>query len=405
MKRIAALVVFLTLFTGHDARAADSLSVSAQIRHRFEVDDRSFTGADARTYGLLRSRLNLRFDRTDDLSGFIQIQDSRTMGEETSTLTDGSADNLDVHQAWVRVRKVFDSPLDATLGRMEASYGSERLIGAVGWHNIGRSFDGIVVGGATRDRKAKADAFYFTEVEKMNPGDLGDRRILGLYGEIAPWSGEALQPFVIWQRQVPSRALSRVTIGFRATGDTGGWKHDVEAAYQTGDLAGLDVQAWMAAANVSRIWSTVSAKPEVSAGVDYLSGDDQPASGKLKVFDTLYATNHKFYGFMDYFVNIPADTWGAGLMDAHGAVSVQASPRVGLSLAYHLFRAAEEIDLGPPGPSRDFGQELDFTARHKYNDALSVTAGASTFMPGTVFETIRGDDTTTWFYLMTTVAL
>ena len=40
-------------------------------------------------------------------------------------------------------------------------------------------------------------------------------------------------------------------------------------------------------------------KPAIGVGIDYLSGDDGQDADKYKVFNTLYATNHKYYGFMD----------------------------------------------------------------------------------------------------------
>lgn len=48
---------------------------------------------------------------------------------------------------------------------------------------------------------------------------------------------------------------------------------------------------------------------------DHLSGDDDPSDGTVRVFDTLFATNHKFYGLADYFLNIPVQTVGRGLQD------------------------------------------------------------------------------------------
>ena len=35
----------------------------------------------------------------------------------------------------------------------------------------------------------------------------------------------------------------------------------------------------------------------------------------MKVFDTLFTTNHKFYGLADLFLNIPLQTDGRGLQD------------------------------------------------------------------------------------------
>ena len=52
---------------------------------------------------------------------------------------------LILHQAYFSVNKLFDLPLNLKLGRMELSYGPQRLIGAVGWHNVGRSFDGGIL--------------------------------------------------------------------------------------------------------------------------------------------------------------------------------------------------------------------------------------------------------------------
>jgi len=66
----------------------------------------------------------------------------------------------------------------------------------------------------------------------------------------------------------------------------------------------------------------MSMSPVLSAGVDYLSGDDGEDETKYKVFNTLYATNHKFYGFMDYFLNLPVHTYGKGLMDMHGKLNL-----------------------------------------------------------------------------------
>lgn len=48
---------------------------------------------------------------------------------------------------------------------------------------------------------------------------------------------------------------------------------------------------------------------------DLLSGDADPNDGDTKVFDTMFATNHKFYGFADMFLNISVHTGGQGLQD------------------------------------------------------------------------------------------
>ena len=51
------------------------------------------------------------------------------------------ADSIELHQAIVGVGNLKEFPLALKVGRMEMSYGDERLIGAFGWNNIGRTFD------------------------------------------------------------------------------------------------------------------------------------------------------------------------------------------------------------------------------------------------------------------------
>jgi hypothetical protein len=63
---------------------------------------------------------------------FVQLQDSRQFGEETSTLADGSADNIDFHQADLKLDQLSSARLSLTLGRQELAYVGQRLIGAVG---------------------------------------------------------------------------------------------------------------------------------------------------------------------------------------------------------------------------------------------------------------------------------
>jgi len=51
---------------------------------------------------------------------------------------DGSADSFDLHQGFVTINNFFNFPVTLKLGRYEVIYGPQRLMGAVGWHNVGR---------------------------------------------------------------------------------------------------------------------------------------------------------------------------------------------------------------------------------------------------------------------------
>ncbi len=375
-----------------------------QVRHRFEANDRDFNNdTDIITFNLLRSRFGVRIVPVENTDAFLQVQDSRTFGEERNTLTDGEADQLDLHQGYVKISNLFDWPVDLQLGRFEANYGSQRLIGAVGWHNIGRSFDGVLV--RLHPRNVKIDLFNLKLVEKLEPGGTGDLNVLGVNGDVQLIGNYTTQAFVIWQRAHPSSALNRYTIGFYLNGTTANFRPEIEVAYQGGEREEIDVSALLVALNLGYTVAGASLSPGFSVGIDYLSGDDDPTDGTYKVFDTLYATNHKFYGFMDYFLNIPVHTFGLGLRDVHAKVSFKPHSDLSLRLAYHNFSANEDFTLAGGSASTRFGDEVDLTFVFSYNPWVTFTGGASLFTPGPIFEETRDEDLGIWGYVMTVVNL
>ncbi len=400
---ILAVVLMLVMTMFQFAGDKDTLKYSLQIRHRFEMNGKDFNSdTDASNYNLLRTRFSLTFKPLKNMEAFVQFQDARVFGEETSTLGDGSADRFDLHQGYFKVKEFLGMPLTLKLGRMEVVYGPQRLIGAVGWHNIGRSFDGVIF--TFNFSKVSIDIFNLKEIENLEVGDIGDKNVMGINADFKLSSKYTAQAFFIWQKMNPSDFLSRYTTGIYVKGKLGAFRHELELAYQGGKLGGmdplpgLDVSAFLAAFNFGYTLSDSGLSPDIALGVDYLSGDDNFGDNKYEVFDTLYATNHKYYGFMDYFLNIPVHTQGLGLMDVHAAVSVKPSAQMSASLKYHNFRAnVEHMATG----SKSFGSELDLTVKYTYNKHLSFVLGASAFMPGEIFKMTRGEDTATWLYLMT----
>ena len=379
-------------------------SLNGQIRHRFEYNNKDLNSdVDAVSFNLLRTRIGVRFEPAAHTEALLQVQDARTLGEETNTLTDGSADQLDLHQAYFKIVDLFNAPVDIQVGRFEAKYGSERLIGAVGWHNIGRSFDGVLV--RLHPENAKIDVFNYKVAEKLQPGETGDLNVLGIYGDFPLIEGYTTQAFALWQRAYPTSSLSRYTIGGFVKGRTANVLSTVEWAYQGGKRENMDVAAYMVTFDLGYAFPKLTYAPILSAGIDYLSGDNNPAGGTYKVFDTLYATNHKFYGFMDYFLNIPVHTSGLGLRDLHAALAAKPHKRAGVKLVYHHFQANEDFALGGGAFSTHFGDEVDLTLNVKYNPRVTFVGGGSVFVPGRIFDVTRGSDTGFWAYAMTIVNL
>ncbi|MEX0599984.1 MAG: alginate export family protein [Rhodothermales bacterium] len=397
---LSALAVLTASISFAQGEQDEAHHLEGQLRHRLEVDARNNApGRDAVAFQLLRSRLGFRAFPTARTEVFLQVQDSRVMGEEASTL-DGSANAFDLHQGFVTLKRVFGRPLDIQAGRFETVYGSERLVGAVGWHNVGRSFDGVRLRWSEAD--VDVDAFHLQIREELREAGEGDVRFMGTWLEGRWIDGLTTNVFALWERATPSDLLSRYTTGAELTGRFGAFDPRLELAYQGGRADGERVSAYMAAFRIDARLAYGPLDPVVSAGVDLLSGDDHPGSGTRRVFHTLYATNHKYYGLMDLFVSLPADTYGGGLRDYHLGTSVAPRSKIRLHVDVHHFRSDKPVALSS-GTARTFGTEVDATVAVAFDDATSISLGGALFAPAEIEREKRSRDTFLWGYVMTVV--
>ncbi|MFC1557427.1 alginate export family protein [candidate division KSB1 bacterium] len=404
MKKILLVVLLAGIVIPHDGLAQGLWSFGGQVRHRYEMDNKDFNSdTNFDNFSLLRSRFNALYRHSDNVEAFFQLQDSRTFGEETSTLDDGSADNIDFHQVYVRINNLFDYPVDVKLGRMEAIYGNERLLGAVGWHNVARSFDGFIF--SIRGKSFVVDIFNFKEIEARQAGENLDRNLYGVYGIVNNSDSYSIQPYILYQRQQPTRVLNRITFGTYVDGTSGNFSYKTEIAFQTGDRFDRDVNAYLTSAALRYTHPQLSYSPVLTGGVDIVSGDSNLLDNNYRIFDTMYATNHKFYGFMDYFLNIPDNTLGMGLNDLYAGLELHPLDRLNIAAVGHLMLSNKDYQLLSGSASNSFGSEIDITLRHAYDETVSVVGGLSFFLPGDIFKEVRGDDASTWLYLMTTVNL
>jgi hypothetical protein len=423
MKRAVLTFVLLVVLVagyGAEAFAEGKIKPFAQVRWRFEASNKDFNGSTAyNNFNLLRSRLGMKYMPSEDIKAVVMIQDSRVYGSESNTLLDGSADFLDLRDGYFRVNNFFKAPLDLQVGRMRVSYGDQRLIGAVEWHNIGRAFDGLIVD--VHGDKFWVDLFNFTVVDSLFHGDHKDMYFYGAYANIKIKDEHKTELFATWQRRQPRRVLNRGTIGWYLNGSFGGLSYKSDLGYQFGDIktsssndfaTGISygdlqqtVQAFMVTLRLGYIFKDVKTSPAIFGAVDFLSGDDNLEDDKYKVFDTMYATNHKFYGYMDYFLVIPRDTYGRGLVDAWGRFKFSPFKKTPMWLDVHYLQANKDVfvrdedTMETENTGTTFGTEIDFVVKHTYTENFWFEAGASWFGPGEVFKAVRGTDSSTWFYI------
>ncbi|HUH12859.1 MAG TPA: alginate export family protein, partial [Longimicrobiales bacterium] len=281
------------LLAGALDTGAQTVELGGQVRPRLEFRSPQLDPDPATVFTSMRTRLWLSAVLQEDVSALVQIQDVRLWGEETSTI-DASADALDFHQAWVELGNPAAGARALRVGRQELAYGEERLLGALDWVQGARAFDGARL--RTRHGDLALDGFAMRlREDEVYPSDAS---FLGLYGTL-PMAG-LLDLYALYNTEGDD-VTDQYTLGGRWVGVPGPLSWRIEAARQVGVRQGLDVAAYLLAV---RLGFSLGAVGGAELWYDRLSGDDDPLDDEVRVFDTLFATNHKFYGYMDLFTNI-----------------------------------------------------------------------------------------------------
>ena len=176
---MTAQLLFIMLSKSH---GQEQVKLIGQIRYRYEISKRDFNkDTNPTSYNLLQTRAGLFYVPASDVAVFLQLQDSRILVEKESTL-DGNAKRFDMHQAYLDIENLFHLPLALRLGRFESSFSNQRLIGAVGWNNAGRSFNGGFV--AYHTTRGDITLFGYKINEQLNSGNEDDENFWGLWAAL-----------------------------------------------------------------------------------------------------------------------------------------------------------------------------------------------------------------------------
>jgi hypothetical protein len=393
--------------------------------------------------------LNAKADILPDLSAFIQLQSTRRWGETGST--DSPSENnsftpndndasVGIHQAYFTVKNFAGVPVDLQAGRQEVILDGHRLFGHTGWTTGAQSHDAVRLTHAQGNhtlayawvRAADAGGTHDAQEADLHLVYANMKGILGgglsLYAvylddDCSPTG--AVSPLTCGSTDAAPLNNGFATLGLRQAGQLAGLDYRAEFYYQTGDAEGdatrvtgyttvedVDRSAFMFGARIGKKFNNVMWKPKVTLWYDYLSGtsEEDRADGEFNTFHTLFDTGHKFYGFMDLFLNAQNHgTKNLGLIDYAVKVAISPAAKWTLKADWHWFQTAEGIDANPnlagSGAERfdgnDLGYELDLTLVHKYSSNMTVSAGYSQFGSESGYMTLKGGsrDVGRWGYL------
>ncbi len=393
--------------------AADSTFVwNGEARFRGELDGRDFRNSTpANVYTLLRMRLGGDFLPDPNVHLFIQIQDARVLGGDDgggSAVAPAGRSTLDLHQGYLRLDELFTEGLSMQVGRMEFSFGNERLVGADDWSTAGRSFDGALFRYRWADQSLSVFGSILsgavTAPPVVSPLTVGPAPRKGSYFSGAYYSRDVWTELLVdgflfyeWDQNqlVPGHAdLSRFTAGVSASGSRSEWFYGAEGAYQGGTRSVTSIAAFLAAAHAGLTFGEASPS-SVALAYEYLSGTPLDVTND-RTFEPMFPSSHRFYGLMDYFTDVSASTFGRGLQDFFIEARTVALNDLTLSIAAHRFFTAEVWSR-----ERDLGSELDLVAALGYSRHADFLFGASAFVPGVIMRGWFGGSDVSWWASLT----
>ncbi|MGB9500096.1 MAG: alginate export family protein [Dissulfuribacterales bacterium] len=425
MKKI--LLLMLILFLAAPAYAiniADNVDFGGEVRLRgydfqnfwtFDYQD------DVDNYSTFRLRSSLYAKVTLDngVSGFIKLS-NQTYGEGLSDYEDNKSDKVFIDNAYIDVKKLFNTSIDLRAGRQNLMYGTGFVLfdGQSQFASTSFYFDGIKLSFPLGDN-AVVDCLYFKDQENdradwINPKIANDPEddditLTGAYITAhCPVIGGQQELYAL-NREDENSKKDITMYGLRLSDKFDfGLDYSGEIAFQTGDAAnGEDQEAlgYKLQAGYTLDCEKMLVKPRFFIGYTSLEGDGSDTDD-YEGWDVFYGGWPQFGDLLAWmYVNIPPNKIGQGTTTVPGEATYTNlnMATVGVSSSFKkLFVEASytnlqfEEDLGSYGD--EFGDYYQLKASYAYTKNLSFSMYAAMIEPGDAFEDQGMNDEAYEFY-------
>jgi hypothetical protein len=397
------LIALLALFCVSNTMA--QFSMEGELRPRLEVRN-GFKKPilDSETPAAFveqRARITTTYKK-EKLGFKVSVQDVRIWGEVGQI--NKSDQLLSAHEAYGEIFLTAKSTF--RIGRQEVIYDEARFFGNLDWAMQGRSFDALrylykdengnqfdFMGawnqrgfgdGAPEPAKLVGTSYSTITGGGANPRifnlDLPKAQFMGYYKRTLSIGSVALMVLNDNYHPYDSITYSDFTLGLSPD-----FKFDKLKVggqfYYTGGKAGkdLDLSGYMLNAYVQH--TGIFSSPLI--GFDYLTGDDVSTTDKIEGWSPKYGTNHKFYGFMDYFYvgngHGGGNAGSAGLLDVYLNTNFKLGEKTSLLGHVHYFASTAERTNAVDGKAYSgmLGTELDVVVSYKIADGIAFKAGYS----------------------------
>lgn len=400
------------LICADSAKAQDNyfkISGQYRVRPEFRKGYKSLTTDTSKAAFFISQRARLILDyKKDNIQMFTSIQDIRTWGDEEQ-LKDNAG--LQVNEMWLELSLTHNFQLKA--GRQELVYDDQRLLGNLDWANATRSHDALLLKYFEKNKK-----FYWHLGGAFNQSGeplIGTDYMLKNYKFLAfTWlkkefgknaiSFTAIANGLNATAPTAKKTYTSYTFGPLYNYQTNELKALIGAYYQTGKTDNaLSLDAYM----INSYIEMHIKKVFLGLGIDYISGNNNNTPGTAShSFSTLYATNHKFYGYMDYFTNLPIDTKQRGLIDPYFRLGIIADKKTTTTIDFHHFLLANRNHIDDH-KYNVLGNEIDLLCDYKVSSLINLQGGYSMMFATTNMESLKtgsSNNYNSWAFLMLKVS-
>lgn len=288
-----------------------------------------------------------------------------------------------------------------SIGRQAISYNDQRWFGALGWAATGRAHDAVINKFSFGETKLDV-GLALNQTKHMNAYDsAANASIRAGYKSLQyawltmPLGDLKLQAMVtnVTKNDAANASASydhQTTVGLMPSYSAGDLSINASAYYQS---TGSESSAYLLAADITYKGLGMP----ITLGADIVSGDD-PTTTKNETWQQPFGTNHKFYGFMDFFY--VGETASFGLNDLYAKAVIKTGEKTKIIVMPHAFltnsgsfRSIKSTDTDVVMVDGGYlGAELDLVFNYNVTDGFNFKLGYSKLFASDLFEDYKPGD-------------
>ncbi|MBV6642414.1 MAG: alginate export family protein [Cyclobacteriaceae bacterium] len=393
---LTAILIALTIVSLHA-----QVNISAEVRPRTEFRNgfKTLTDASKDPAVFTEQRSRLYVDYADSAFKFrVAFQDIRIWGE-TSQIFKEEFGKTFISEAWGQY--YFTKNFSVKVGRQIISYDNQRFLGGLEWAQQGRRHDAALLVFEPERTKLHVGFAYNQDDDVpeqafiQSPG-ASYYSVGGNYKSFQyAWFNQgfnsgslSLLAFNAGYQNTDSTVSFKQTFGAIASKQISGVKLAGDFYYQTGELSGNKVNAFLAGINGT--FSTPVTP--ITVGVEHISGkDDSDTSSDITAFSPDFGTNHAHNGFMDYFFVGPANG-SVGVTDLYLKTSFKLAGGALKINAHEFMTGSSQLDGEGLELSKIMGTEIDLVYGRQLKGGVTWNIGYSQMFASDTMEELRNGD-------------